>query len=360
MTSSLHHSRGIACALPPGSVAPEWGCYIRSCFLSLHRIIESKFMNIREREIILRLNSKNPDVRNRQVSELFYGKGEDTRRLREEFNKIIRYCFQGPKYRGMHDDIYSTLVSLVCEAIWSAREDKFEEAQNLEAYFFRMARNCANGKRRFIDQALGINDREESLEGEGFKQPVGEDPRDDGGDDLLIILTFGRSDISSDRSRKELAKELVERYISSIANDNYRTVLYAVDIWKWPHERIEKELGIDNIDQAHRRAKLALIRAALPDIRKCCGEFFRHHRDCVSADDAAILDRFFAGEDRVPRKAVSVAYSNLLKVVKRERVAFLKEMKRRAREEKAALKAEKEAEKEKARRGKCTPKINEE
>lgn len=308
-------------------------------------------MNIREREIILRLRSENPGVRSRQAEELFYGKGEDTKRLREEFNKIARYCFQGPKYHGMHSDIYNTLVSLVCEAILEAKESSLEGARDLTSYFFKIARNCANGKRRFIDQSLGINDRDVSLDAEGSMPVAGEDPNVDDGGGLLAVLLYGEDIPTSDLpSRKEMAVQLLERYMSGISCEKYRKVLDDVDVKGWSHERIEKEHGIDNIDQNHRRARLALIRAVLPEIRKNCADYYRHHRSAVEPEDADILDRFFDGEGSLPGNAVAKAYSRLVKVVGRDRADFNKAMKRRAREEKAALKTEKEAERMKGAR----------
>lgn len=301
-------------------------------------------MNIREREIILRLRSENPGVRSRQAEELFYGRGEETKRLREEFNKIARYCFQGPKYRGMHGDIYNTLVSLVCEAIMEAKESSLEGARDLTSYFFRIARNCANGKRTFIDQSLGINDRDVSLDIEGSMPVAGDDPNVDDGGGLLAILLYGDDGPTCDLpSRKEMAERLLERYMSGVSCEKYRKILDDVDVKGWSHERIEKEHGIDNIDQNHRRARLALIRAVLPEIRKNCADYYRHHREAVSPGDANLLDRFFDGESGLPGNDVAKAYSRLVKVVGRDRADFNKAMKRWAREEKAALKAEKEA-----------------
>ena len=308
-------------------------------------------MNIREREIILRLRSGDPRVRNRQVEDLFYRKGAEGS-LQPELNKVISFCFQGPKYAGLKEELYNTLVTLVLKDVDKASDETMLGIEKtLKGYFFQMARNCANRERKYIDRSLGINDMDVSLDREGRRPLVGEDPWEETEDDLLSVLLFGEDHPAEDQPRRKvMACMLLERYMAGIKVEDYRKILYAIDIEEWPHDRIERELQIKDIDQTHRRAKLALIRAALPDIRKHCSDYYAHHRGDVSPAEADLLDRFFGGESKVPGKKVAEAYSNLLKVVRREKKDLLKAKKQSIREEKAALKAEKEKEKKKARR----------
>lgn len=296
-------------------------------------------MNIREQEIIRGLRSTDERVRNRWVSDIFYGRGVNV--LKEQLNKVIRICYGGPKYRGMGKEIYDTLVSLVCDDIWTASDATMDGIRELPFYFFKTARNCANNKRKFIHDCLGINDRDVSLDKEGGMPPVLRDEPEEGKDiDLFIILLYGNDDVEpGDKTREELAAELVERYIGRISCDAYRKVLYAVDIWGWSHERIERELGITNVDQNHRRAKVALTRVVLPDIRKNCAHYFHNHHDCLSQKEADLLDRFFEGVVGLSDDSVAKAYIKLVKVIKHDRTEFVKEMKRIAREEKASGKA---------------------
>lgn len=309
-------------------------------------------MNIREREIILRLRSENPDVRSRQARDLFYGTEGDIS-LKEEIKKVVRFCFEGPKYAGMQKEIYDTLVSLVCEDILKASEDTIMGIQkSLKGYLFGIARNCANGKRDRIHTFLGINDKDESLDRDPIRPPVAEPSGEDGPQDFLVVLFYGSEDVEPGGiSRKEMAKRLVERYINRVSSEKYRKILYAKDILKWSHARIERELGIDNPEQNHRRARLALTRVALPDIRRHCADFFRHHRDCVSPDEASLLEKFFDGATGLPAEDVSKAFTKLIKVNTRERSEFNRAKARRAKEDREALKSEKD-------KGKRPPKKN--
>lgn len=342
MRLPLYPSPRISRSLLPGFVPPEETCYIRSGLLSLHKTNQSGCMNIREQEIIRGLRSTDERVRSRWVSDIFYGKGESE--LKEQLNKVIRICYGGPKYRGMWKEIFDTLVSLVCADIWNASDAAMDGIRELSYYFFKTARNCANSKRKFIHDCLGINDRDVSLDDQegGMPPVIRDEPEKEKGLDLFVILLYGNDDVEpGDKTREELAAELVERYIGRISCDAYRKVLYAVDIWGWSHERIERELGITNVDQNHRRAKIALTKVVLPDIRKNCAHYFSNHRDCVSQKEADLLDRFFDGAVGLSDDSIAKAYIKLVKVIKHDRMEFVKEMKRTAREEKASRKADK-------------------
>lgn len=328
----------------PYFVIPEEACYICAGFLYLPKTKESDCMNVREQEIIRGLRSDDECVKNRWVSDVFYGKGGNE--LKEQLNKVIRICYGGPKYRGMGKEIYDTLVSLVCADIWKASDSAMDGIKELPYYFFRLARNCANSKRKFIHDCLGINDRDVSLDQEGVgPSGIRDEHEEEKGIDLFVILLYGNDDVEpGDKTREELASELVEKYIGRISCDTYRKVLYAVDIWGWSHERIKQELGITNVDQNHRRAKVALTRVVLPDIRKNCAHYFHNHRDCVSHDEADLLDRFFDGAAGLSEDSVAKAYIKLVKVIKHDRTEFVKEMKRTTREEKNSRKAAKKEE----------------
>ena len=63
-------------------------------------------MNIREKEIIEKFRSEDPSIRERQVHDVFYGKREDTKALREAVMKVVRFCFSDKTYRDRTKDIY--------------------------------------------------------------------------------------------------------------------------------------------------------------------------------------------------------------------------------------------------------------
>lgn len=328
-------------SLIPGVVLPENACYIHSGFLSLHKNDNPSCMNIREQQIIRGLRSSNERERGDLISELFFGKGGGTNDLKEILQRVVKICYGGAKYAGCYRQIYETLVEMVCLDIWKAADSTIEGIKELKGYFFQVTRNCANSNRKTIEGLLGINGQDRPINPERPLPSEPEEPEDEDGSELFVFLFFGGNDVELDgRTREDLARELVKRYIGQISRENYRKVLYAIDIWGWSHERIERELDIHNIDQNHRRARLALTRVALPDIRKTCYGYFDRHRDSLSSGEADLLDRFFhAGGG--PTDDVAKAYMKLVKVVKREKAEFSKEMRRAVREEKGTLKAAK-------------------
>lgn len=294
-------------------------------------------MNIREQRIIQGLRSEDERQRGDMVSALFYGKGGTTNQWKEILQRVVKICYGGPKYGGMYREIYETLVEMVCLDIFKASDAAIEGIKELKGYFFQTARNCANSNRKFIESSLGIDDKRTSLDDGDGKLPVSDDGEEDA-TGFFALLLFGGEDADLEgRSREDLARELVKRYIDRIPCENYRKVLYAIDLWGWSHERIEREWGLRNIDQNHRRARVALTKVALPDIKKTCGDYFGRHRDSLTGTEAALLDRFFQGET-VPPDAAAKAYAKLVKVVRHDQAEFRKQMRRAVREEKAAQK----------------------
>lgn len=285
-------------------------------------------MNSREKEIISNLRSSNQEIRDKQAKELFYGNGKDTAELRKQIKSVMRKCFSGAKYRDKQKEIYDTLVSLVWEDILKDSSKKLENAYNIPSYFWTLAKNCANNNRRYIHECIGIKDDEDL-------GPKNDKPNndDDVHNDTLQVIIEDDSQIE-EKPRELIAAELLNKYISKINRKEYRDIIIAIDINHWSHEKITRMLGIrpDDIDQFHRRAKLALTQAALPYIKKHCEAFFRRHSHLISPEDKTILERFFNYDDISKGTETAKAYMRLDKAVKKERKEAEREWRRAVRE----------------------------
>lgn len=285
-------------------------------------------MNIREKEIISNLRSPEAATKNRQVFELFYGKGKDTEVLRKKVKDVIHFCFSGDKYHGKQDEIYDTLVSLICEDIWKASAETIEKIDNLSWYFFRLARNCANRNRSIIHVCIGIKD-DTTLGAEHDKKQEEEEIIDD-----ILTVFIDDNPNDGDKPREDVAAAIVNRYISKVPRKEYRDIIIAIDINDWSHEQITRKLGIrpKDIDQFHRRAKLALTTAALPDIKKHCVVFFHKYRYLLSQEDSERLDCFFSNSGISKGNDIASIYLSLVKAVNKERTEHTKEWRRAVRE----------------------------
>lgn len=290
-------------------------------------------MNIREKEIIRNLRSKDAEVKNRQVAELFYGKGKDTEQLRNQVNKVVLYCYSGLKYKDMRREIYDTLVSLICEDIWNAPDEVLDNIDNLSWYFFRLSRNCANRMRNYIHVCIGV--KTDVAIGPSNDKESEDDSTEDA---ISIFLDENRAD--DEQSRDDVALDIINRYISKIPRKEYRDIIVAIDINDWSHEKIAKEFGIcdKDINRFHRRAKVALTQVALPDIKNHCADFFYKNRDLLSEKDGSMLQLFFDGTDKLKTSEIAKIYIKLIKVVKKNRAEKAKSWKRSVRDYKAQIK----------------------
>lgn len=281
-------------------------------------------MNTREKEIISNLRSPEVATKNRQVYELFYGEGMDTEVLRKKVKDVLRFCFSGDKYRSKRGEIYDTLVSLICEDIWKASPETIEKIENLSWYFFRLARNCANRNRSIIHVCIGIKD-DITLGAEHDKKQDEEEIIDD-----ILTIFMDENPDNVDKPREDVAAAIVNQYISKIARKEYRDIIIAIDIYDWSHEQITRKLGIHpkDIDQFHRRAKLALTKVALPDIKKHCAVFFRKYRYLLTPEDSERLDCFFSNSGISKGNDIAAIYLTLVKAVNKERTEHTKEWRR--------------------------------
>lgn len=284
-------------------------------------------MNIREKGIINNLRSTNPAVKNRQVSDIFYSDKEETKALREIIHKVIRKYYSGEEYRQWKEDLYNTLVSMVCEDILEAPlSTLYGIKKTLPDYLYGMARSCAC-RRKYIDSALGIDSKHEFLDA---SRDIEDEPDSDPNG---ILIIFDHEDaIDEGRTSEAIAKELINKYINLIPNIDYRDILVAIDLNGESHEKVAKRLGISvgNVNTLHRRAKVSLTRAALPDIKKNCEEFFDKYRDVLGKEETDRLDAFFSGGRGSKEKEDDIArsYIRLVKRVKAMRVENSKAWKR--------------------------------
>lgn len=291
-------------------------------------------MNIREKQIIRNLRSLDAEVKNRQVSELFYGKGKDTEHLRNQVDKVVRYCFSGQKYYGMRREIYDTLVSLICEDIWNTSADVLEKIENLSWYLFKLSRNCANRRRNYIHVCIGVKTDTE------IGPSNDKAAEDDISDDDVITIFLDENQTDEEQVRDDVAIEVVNRHINKISRKEYRDIIIAIDINGWSHEKITEKLGIrdEDIDQFHRRAKLALTQAALPDIKNYCADFFEKKKHLLSEEEISKLQAFFEGTGKPKESEIAKLYIKLVKVAKKDRNERTKEWRRSVREYKAQIK----------------------
>lgn len=282
-------------------------------------------MNIREKEIIEKFRSEDPSIRERQVHDVFYGKREDTKALREAVMKVVRFCFSDKTYRDRTKDIYCILIPLIWEKFMKASDSTIQGIDNLPGYFYTVARNCANSERIYIDESLGIIKSSTPL------GPEHDDKTDEEDDIAGIMDALIENKPKFEGMRQtEIAKVLLDEYISQIPRREYRDILYAIDLKGWSHEKIVKEYGYDPqiIDLYHRYAKLALTRIALPDIKRNCSTFFRKYSKVLSPQEKEILDNFFTDNGAYHEKDISAIYLKLVKRVRKQRNEEKKEIKK--------------------------------
>ena len=291
-------------------------------------------MNIREKAIIKNILSKDERTRSNQISSLFYGEGSDFREIRGEIRKKVLLCFSGRKYYGRDSEIYDTVVSLICESILRYGPKMIDTVTgSLKAYLAIMTYNCCNSNRKFIDDILGIKSAsEEEVSDRNGKN--GEESQDNKRDMDTPV---------ENSTSPDWAVDMVQYYVDKIPHSYYREVLYALDISLMSFEDFAEEQGktVAQIHTDHRRARIALIQGALPDIREKSKWLYLHNRELLPAKETAVLDNFFSGSmKKESEKQTAEAYIRLIKILHNE---FEDDEKERRREERDRKRLEREA-----------------
>lgn len=265
-------------------------------------------MNIREKTIINNLRSKNGDIVNRQLQQLFYTDincSDDIRAIRGAIQKTIRYFFSDRVYAGRFREIYDTVLEMLLKDIQKASTTVFDNVQNLKNYLKGMTHNiCVNPrKRKEIHICLGINTEDDPLI-----------PSNDREDDAE---TVGEKE---GLFTEEPADVILERYISLIPNKSYRDILYELDIKEVKNIDYAAKHGmtVNAVNVCHRHAKIELTRAALAAIRKESKLIFEKNKQILSKSDAELLDSFFSGKPNSKDKKVAEALQRLMIKYNRE------------------------------------------
>ena len=282
-------------------------------------------MNIKEKELIeALLDTENKMRHDRAVSILFFEKNIISNTIRNAVSK----CFSGRLY--LHNEVYDVFVILFLEHLKNIHREKYAEVENLPAWMYRTATNFANSNRKRINVELGIDGEFVTF---GREQDVDEST-------VETETSVQSATEEGDVSPSDWAANLLNKYIAQISNPYYRTILYAVDVHGMTLADFAEEQGkeLRFINNDHRRAKLALIQVALPDIRWRSRALFDNFNDILTDDDAATLRHFFDRSANIDPKDVALVYSRLLKITKRENERKKKETRKEMRIEKRMAK----------------------
>lgn len=292
-------------------------------------------MNIQEKKLIEAfLNKDDARHHDRAVELLFYGRKSVDARGREihtEFDvtrsirNAVSIYYSGALYNGRHREVYDTFVSLFHDHLMKMSLDSFLKVDDLQKWMFKVAKNFANGYRKEIHKILGIEDNVVPFV---KKQDVTEKP-DTGleernvvnGDTHVRKVPDYDDEFSSDsEDSSKWAEDLIKEYISRISHDYYREVLYAIDIYGMEMVDFAEEQGKkrSSIHLDHKRAKAALIQAALPDIRWRMPKLFDSFKDFLDSEEIVLLECFFDRGEVKDMKDLIEAYVKLLKVSRRE------------------------------------------
>lgn len=291
-------------------------------------------MNIQEKKLIESfLQKENSTTHNKAISLLFWGKdvldanGKKTHSewaVTRAIKNAVRKCYSGISYAGRWDELYSTFVSLFYQYLMNMNPDKFTEIEDLPSWMFRVATNFANSHRKKIDEILVIEDNVLSI---SSSKNDGSLPLNENNTNITDSVVTRRkiptqedeeeSDCQEDSSK--WAEDLIAYYISQIQHEYYRTVLYAIDIYGMSITDFAEEQGkkVSAIHNDHKRAMMALIQAALPDIRWRAKKLFDRFACELTLEETATLSIFFSGLQG-DIQAVVLAYNKLRKISKRE------------------------------------------
>lgn len=290
-------------------------------------------MNIQERKLIESfLQKENTTVHNKAVSLLFWGKDvQDARGSRTHsewavtraIKNAVRKCYSGISYTGRWDELYSTFVSLFYHYLMNLNPDKYTAIDDFPSWMFRVATNFANSRRKEINQILVIEDNVSPLATSKDEEAA---PSTDHPFITTDVITPNKipaheddEDTDDHEDSSKWAEDLIAYYISQIQHDYYREVLYAIDLYGMSITDFAEEQGkkASAIHNDHKRAMMALIQAALPDIRWRAAKLFDRFRDALTREEADTLSNFFSGLQG-DIQAVVLAYNKLRKISKRE------------------------------------------
>lgn len=290
-------------------------------------------MNIQERKLIESfLQKENSNIHNKAVSLLFWGKDvQDARGVRTHsewavtraIKNAVRKCYSGNSYSGRWDELYSTFVSLFYQYLMKLNPEKYTGIDDFPSWMFRVATNFANSHRKKINQILVIEDNVSTLPSSkdvGSLHPV------ENTNTSINIVTLKKiptpeddEDSDSHEDSSKWAEDLIAYYISQIQHEYYRTVIYAIDLYGMSVTDFAEEQGkkVSAIHNDHKRAMMALIQAALPDIRRRSKKLFDKFSSALTLEEVDTLSKFFNGLQG-DIQAVVLAYNKLRKISKRE------------------------------------------
>lgn len=295
-------------------------------------------MNIHEKKLIEGLLDTSDKARHdKAVEMLFFGRdytdpyGKKIHREEEvtrSIRRIVAISFTGSAYAEVRDQIYPTFVSLFYKYLMNIKPETFFSVDNLPAWMRTTARHYANRNREEINDLLGIYSDTVPLDNEKMNRLP------EGGDEEGARNTVEPGSTSRENSSK-WAEDKLANYINKIHNAYYREILTAVDIAGMELEDFAEEQGksIAAIYNDHRRARIALIQIALPDIRKRAASMYGDFKDQLTEKERKALDGFFLGSGTEDSATIAIAYSKLLKIARRESLAAGKAERREMREE---------------------------
>ena len=286
-------------------------------------LLENSFrMNVsKEKSIINAFVDRTDKIRHERAAQmLFYGIPECGAYKENDYvqsiKRAVRLCYSDTKYRGRFRDIYDSFVSLFYVYLL-AKSDRLSKIETtLAGYLFVVAKNFANDKkiRNEIEISIGLSDPSTSVDINKIIDSILS--KEDG----AVKPKSSRPMIDEPETEPYWAEYLVDKYIDSIPNENYRVAIRAIVLEGMPREELAEELNTTYraVNLLVNHAMTALTNVALPDIRwrsrKCYTQYGHLVKD---EQDRAILRDYF--ENNIYHHDLALAVRRLIKISIREK-----------------------------------------
>lgn len=286
-------------------------------------LLENSFrMNVsKEKSIINAFVDRTDKVRHEKATQMiFYGipSGGTYRENTyvQSIKKAVRLCYSDTKYRGHFKNIYDTFVSLFYVYLL-AKADRLSKIETtLAGYLFIVAKNFANDKkiRNEIEISIGLSDPSAPVDINKIIDSIL--LKEEGADKPQPGLPA----VDEPETEPYWAEYLVDKYIDSIPNENYRTAIRAIVLEGMPREELAEELNTTYraVNLLVNHAMTALTNVALPDIRWRSRKCFTQYGHLVKDEhDRAILRDYF--ENNIYHHDLALAVRRLIKISIREK-----------------------------------------